>query len=87
VKKSKPSTSRPEKDSESQSTFSLSEKRKITVRKWKNAILVDLREYFRNANNELLPGKKGISISLDQWKQLKEFIPEIDETIKRLQNE
>ena len=50
-------------------------------------ILIDFREYFTNDKGDLLPTKKGISISIDQWKNLKESIDDIDKSIRNLQNE
>jgi hypothetical protein len=86
-KKSRLSSQEEKEEEDANTTFMLSAKRKVTVRKWKNVILIDFREYFTNEAGELLPTKKGISISLDQWNKLKEYLVDIDDTIKRLQNE
>lgn len=64
--------------------FELSSKRRITVRRWKKSILVDIREYWDDGG-QLRPGKKGISLSLDQWQQLMKLGPSIDRAIQAIQ--
>ena len=43
--------------------------------------MVDIREYYTDDSGELRPGKKGISLSLDQWRKLKDAIDTIDQRI------
>lgn len=57
--------------------------KRVTVRKWNNATLVDIREYYQNGGEgPYLPGKKGISLSVDQWKALRAKIDEIKPAIE-----
>ena len=63
--------------------FLLENKRRVTVQKFKGNVKVDIREYYEN-NGEMKPGKKGISLTLDNWKKLKEFMDDIDESINNL---
>merc|ERR1712048_660170 len=53
--------------------FPISYKRRITVRKWQGNVLVDIREHYLK-EDLLLPSKKGISLTLDQYKQLRKHI-------------
>jgi hypothetical protein len=46
-------------------------------------VFVDLREFYSKDGKDL-PGKKGISLSLDQWNQLKNMMPAIDAAISDL---
>jgi len=39
---------------------------------------VDIREYYLDNAQELKPGKKGISLTVEQWNKLKESIQVID---------
>ena len=56
--------------------------KRVTVRKWNNATLVDIREYYqKGGEGPYLPGKKGISLSADQWKTLREKIDQIEPAI------
>ncbi|TMW66155.1 hypothetical protein Poli38472_003920 [Pythium oligandrum] len=63
--------------------FTLSSKRRITVRFFRTAVLVDIREYYEQGS-EMKPGKKGISLSKDQWRGLHKIEPEISEAIQEL---
>ena len=58
-------------------------KRKVTVSQWKNQTRIDIREFYEK-DGEVLPGRKGISLSVDQWELLKELIPKIDNYIENL---
>jgi hypothetical protein len=64
--------------------FELTSKRRVTVRKFKGKVLVDIREFWEPEPGKLAPGKKGISLSLDQWKMLKEMMGDVDGAISKL---
>ena len=68
---------------ESEVKFILDRKRRITVHKFKRQIKVDIREFYDD-NGVMKPGKKGISLSLENWKKLKGFLDDIDESIDNL---
>ncbi|KAH3969271.1 hypothetical protein HBI80_032990 [Parastagonospora nodorum] len=53
-------------------------KRRITIREFKNTLLLDVREYWTNDAGELKPGKKGISLNLDQYNTLVAALPLIE---------
>ena len=63
--------------------FLLDNRKRVTVHKFKGQMKVDIREFYDD-KGEMKPGKKGISLSLDQWKKLKNFIDEIDESIDNM---
>ncbi|KAJ4965201.1 hypothetical protein NE237_017050 [Protea cynaroides] len=58
----------------------LSKSRKVKVRNWQGKIVVDIREFYYKDGKEL-PGKKGISLSMDQWKVLRDHVDEIDNAV------
>jgi len=60
-------------------------KRKCFVRKWNGNVLIDVREVYVKGGEEC-PGKKGISLSLDQYKALRKHVlsGSIDDEIKEL---
>lgn len=47
----------------------LGKKKRAVVRSFKGVALLDIREYYGEPGEEK-PGKKGISLNLDQWKLL-----------------
>ncbi|KAG8953518.1 hypothetical protein FRC04_002360 [Tulasnella sp. 424] len=59
----------------------LSGKRRATVRVFKDAPMVDIREWYAKGG-QTLPGGKGISLSVDQWEALKNAMSSIDEAIE-----
>lgn len=59
----------------------LGKNRRLTVRSFKGKVYVDIREFYMK-DDKMLPGKKGISLSPEQWKMLIEKKDEIDEAIK-----
>lgn len=59
-------------NSDGESYFKLSGSKRLTVRKWKSQILIDIREFYQDKAGEWRPGKKGISLTLEQYQALKD---------------
>ncbi|CAL9149925.1 unnamed protein product [Musa hybrid cultivar] len=59
----------------------ISKNRRVSVRLWQGKVVVDIREFYVKDGKEL-PGKKGISLPMDQWKVMLDHIDEIDEAVK-----
>ncbi|KAJ4455345.1 putative Transcriptional Coactivator p15 (PC4) [Paratrimastix pyriformis] len=51
-------------------------KRFVTVRKFKGRVYVDIREFYED-DGEMKPGKKGISLTPEQWQSLVDKSEEI----------
>ncbi|KAJ8730889.1 hypothetical protein PYW08_002302 [Mythimna loreyi] len=64
-------------------TWVLQGKKLVKVREFKGKVYVDIREFYEK-NGELLPGKKGISMTPEQWKKLLSLGDEISETLSSL---
>jgi len=77
----KPKTSSGSRTNDDEPTWSLEGKKFAKVRAFKGKVYVDIREYYEK-NGDLLPGKKGISLSGPQWQKLKQAMGEIDEALK-----
>lgn len=60
----------------------LSNNRYLTVSEFKNKVRVDIREFYLNEDGERKPGKKGISLSMDEWKKIVENMDKIKKMIK-----
>jgi hypothetical protein len=52
-------------NSEGEKYIDLGKKKRATVRSFKGTLLLDIREYY-GADGQEKPGKKGISLTLDQ---------------------
>ncbi|KAI0656666.1 RNA polymerase II transcriptional coactivator [Cubamyces menziesii] len=55
----------------------LGKKRRATVRQFKGSTFLDIREFYGD-DNDLKPGKKGISLNKEQWEALKKSSDVID---------
>jgi hypothetical protein len=63
--------------------WQLTAERRVTVRKFKGKTYIDVREFYQQggAGGELKPGKKGISLTPEQWAVLKQNIADIDAAV------
>ncbi|CAG8972495.1 hypothetical protein HYALB_00001186 [Hymenoscyphus albidus] len=55
--------------------------RRVEISEFKNMKLINIREFYEK-NDEYLPGKKGISLTVDQYKAFLKAIPEINASLK-----
>jgi len=74
-----------QENEEGEGFFEISSKRRCTIRKYKDSILIDIREYYEN-KGKFCPGKKGISLTLDQYKVFRKIVEDgtLDDQIKKL---
>ncbi|KAK7203991.1 transcriptional Coactivator p15-domain-containing protein [Myxozyma melibiosi] len=65
----------------------LGHKKRLHVREFKGATLVDIREYYTKADapDTWLPGKKGISLSVDVWNEVVKNIEKVNEAIGKIE--
>ncbi|KAH3741649.1 activated RNA polymerase II transcriptional coactivator p15-like [Dreissena polymorpha] len=63
--------------------FQIANMRFATVSEFRGKVMVGIREFY-NADGEMRPGKKGISLPMDQWKRLKDQIEDIDAAVKQM---
>merc|ERR1712098_604453 len=67
---------------EPEPTWNLSKDKLVKIRKFQGKVYVDIREYFMDKLSwEILPGKKGVSLSLDQYRNLKSILPLLDSAV------
>lgn len=59
----------------------LEKQRQVRINEFRGRKLIDIREYYEK-NGETLPGKKGISLSVDQWKKLLQYADEINKALE-----
>ncbi|CAI9758349.1 unnamed protein product [Fraxinus pennsylvanica] len=82
-KSSKPSAAAVDNDSDESDNIvvcELSKNRKVSVRNWNGKVVVDIREFYYKDGKEM-PGKKGISLTMDQWKVLRDHVDEINQEV------
>ncbi|KIL66212.1 hypothetical protein M378DRAFT_124187 [Amanita muscaria Koide BX008] len=65
------------------SYIDIGKKRRVTVSMFKSMPLIDIREYY-GADGDEKPGKKGISLSVDQWEIIKDNFDMIDQFLSDL---
>ncbi len=80
IKPSSSKSSKKEKD-EDKHSWTLDKTRRVKINQFKGRTYVDIREYYEK-NGDLLPGKKGISLSTSQWQKLKTLIADIDAAVE-----
>ncbi|KAF9115147.1 hypothetical protein BGX27_008738 [Mortierella sp. AM989] len=64
----------------------LGPKKRLTVRSWRNQTLVDIREFYNDKDGESKPGKKGISLTKDQFQYILDHITEINKAINEVES-
>ncbi|KAI3661647.1 hypothetical protein MP638_002899 [Amoeboaphelidium occidentale] len=83
-KKQKTTEGSSAKNENGETYFDLGNNRRVTIRKWKQYKQVDIREFYTDNSGADKPGKKGLALSADQWKKIKELFQEIDDAIDAL---
>lgn len=62
--------------------FELGKNKRVTIRRFKNINLIDIREYYLDqASGDMKPGKKGISLTEEQYDQLIRHRSEIENAL------
>ncbi|XP_020234952.1 RNA polymerase II transcriptional coactivator KIWI [Cajanus cajan] len=67
-------------DSDSIFVCEISKNRRVSVRNWQGRVVVDIREFYLKDGKQM-PGKKGISLTMDQWNVLRGHVEEIDKAV------
>eukprot|EP00088_Acartia_fossae_P010417 TRINITY_DN1518_c0_g1_i1.p1 TRINITY_DN1518_c0_g1~~TRINITY_DN1518_c0_g1_i1.p1 ORF type:complete len:123 (-),score=52.92 TRINITY_DN1518_c0_g1_i1:4-372(-) len=63
-------------------SWHLGKNKHVVVRSFKGQTLIDIREYYVDKNSmETKPGKKGISLTCEQYQKLKSIIDEVDHAL------
>ena len=75
-------TSGTQMNDEGEEYIDLGKKKRATVRSFKNNVFLDIREYFGPDGDEK-PGKKGITLTKEQWLVLKDHAASIDTLFSR----
>ncbi|KUM58612.1 hypothetical protein ACN42_g8545 [Penicillium freii] len=68
-------------DSNGDRYWEISKMRRVTISSFRGKTQVNVREYYEKDGQEL-PGKKGISMPVDQFAAIISILPEIEQTLK-----
>ena len=74
----------PKKNKDNEYYFDIGKNKRVTIRKYKGNCYVDIREFYEDDIGEKRPGKKGISLSTEQWNLIKSLTNSIDSELKNL---
>ncbi|KAJ5207182.1 ssDNA-binding transcriptional regulator [Penicillium cf. griseofulvum] len=81
-KKAKVNTiSKAKTDSNGDRYWEISKMRRVTISSFRGKTQVNVREYYEKDGQEL-PGKKGISMPVDQFAAIVSILPEIEQALK-----
>ncbi|KYQ58061.1 Activated RNA polymerase II transcriptional coactivator p15 [Trachymyrmex zeteki] len=62
--------------------WDLGNNRQVNVRNFKGKYYVDIREMYYDKDGDLKPGKKGIFLSMQQWRKFMDVVEEVDNVAK-----
>ncbi|GAB7352251.1 hypothetical protein MBLNU459_g2720t1 [Dothideomycetes sp. NU459] len=68
-------------DEEGNEFWEISAKRRIQISKFSGKQMINIREFYEK-DGKILPGKKGISLSIEQFSTFVELLPQIEEVLK-----
>ena len=57
----------------------------VVVSEWNNKPLVNIRCYLKNSNNVLIPQKRGISLTTEEFKKLEQLMGKIKRNIHKME--
>ncbi|KAJ1352283.1 hypothetical protein KIN20_008582 [Parelaphostrongylus tenuis] len=81
IRKSKSSGNKV-KNADGDEMIEIGNMRYVTVRNFRGKALIDIREYYSDkSTGEIRPGKKGISLSREQYQNFKAVLDEIDKKL------
>ena len=63
--------------------WQLSADKLIKIREFKGKLYIDIRQYYNGPNGDLLPTKKGVSLTPEIYQKFKNLIGEIDEELSK----
>ncbi|KAI5195924.1 hypothetical protein AUEXF2481DRAFT_25517 [Aureobasidium subglaciale EXF-2481] len=81
AKKGQPISKDKQVDEDGNPYWELSGKRRVTLSEFKKVHLINIREYYEK-DGQMLPGKKGISMTLEQFSAFLEVLPELEDALK-----
>ncbi|XP_014470604.1 PREDICTED: activated RNA polymerase II transcriptional coactivator p15 [Dinoponera quadriceps] len=75
-------SSKKTKPEEDETVWDLGNNRQVNVRNFKGNFYVDIREMYYDKDGDLKPGKKGICLTMSQWRKFMSVVEEVDKVAK-----
>ncbi|XP_025157521.1 activated RNA polymerase II transcriptional coactivator p15 isoform X2 [Harpegnathos saltator] len=75
-------SSKKSKSEDDDTVWDLGNNRQVNVRNFKGNFYVDIREMYYDKDGDLKPGKKGICLSMSQWRKFMSVVEEVDKVAK-----
>ncbi|KAK3941217.1 transcriptional Coactivator p15-domain-containing protein [Diplogelasinospora grovesii] len=69
-------------DADGNAYWEIGKLRRVGPSSFKGNTYINIREYYETADGEAKPGKKGISLSLEQYQNLLKIIPELNKDLR-----
>ncbi|KAK4497991.1 hypothetical protein PRZ48_010647 [Zasmidium cellare] len=69
-----------QKDSDGNEYWEISGKRRLQISEFKGNTMIGIREFYEK-DGQMLPGKKGISLNLDQFNAFVELLPQLENVL------
>ncbi|KAJ9603669.1 hypothetical protein H2200_011855 [Cladophialophora chaetospira] len=73
-------SAKPQVDSDGNKYWEIAKARRVTISEFKGKTMVGIREYYEK-DGQWLPGKKGISMSVEQYSALIQIMPQVEELL------
>ncbi|KAF9992117.1 hypothetical protein BGZ79_003489 [Entomortierella chlamydospora] len=64
-------------------SFMLGSMKRLCMRSWRKQTLIDIREFYHDENGDPKPGKRGISLTKDQFQYIIDNIDQISKAIAK----
>jgi len=88
-KAKQPAEKRPAEKSKAKSSgsgeetrYEIGRMRYVSVSEFRGKKMISIREFYQADDGELRPGKKGISLTSEQWEKLKSHVDDVDSDLK-----
>lgn len=78
----KPVSSKKGKSEDEDTIWDLGNNRQVKVRDFKGKYYVDIREMYYDKDGDLKPGKKGICLTMQQWRKFMDVVEDVDKVAK-----
>ena len=77
----------PEHENSIRGEIILDDRRRLQINKFDNKCRVHIREYFTTEDGRKLPRRKGITLSISNWRKIAESVGEVNKVVSEIEKE